>query len=367
MSIHENIQRALDRSVFESAWRNVHAGDGTIQRPQMDHLLSLFAPLAQSACPRTGEREVDLIAKSICQNSACYDDGGAYLLASIIERGANPAYAWFQKSENIDDRVPVPESLLQVAVSSSSKRAADLVQVLLKSGANPNDPDYNCVIGPLHTATQTKRLDIVEILLQYGADPNMMSAMDTTPLWHAIVEDFMEGFDILLLYGADIDFGANDGVSPLATAISAQRLRAKGRNEILVKELLERGADPSLGDFPIWTYALTPNCLHMLPMLLEKVPNIHAGCSPMHILVQRIECGNQWTKTQFNQAVDCMLRHGAKIDDIDQSGKTALEFARSTQVDRAVAWLEERVAELNANTLNESTQTVKAPGRGARL
>lgn len=367
MSIHQNIQRALDRFAFENAWRNIHSGSEEIQKPQIDYLIHLFAPLAQSACPRSGEREVDVLAKSICQNSARYEDGGVSLLASAIECGANPAYSWLQKSKHIDDKVPMPESLLEVAASSSSKHASDLVEILLKSGANPNDQNYNCVISPIHTAVQNKRLDILTLLLQYGADPNMMSAMGTTPLWHAVVEDFMEGVDVLIKYGADIDFGANDGVSPLATAISAQRLHAKGRSELVVKALLERGANPDIGDFPIWTYALTPNCLHMLPMLLEKVPDIRARCFPLHMLVMRIDHGNPWVKSEFNQAVECLLQHGANIDDVDKSGQTALELARSTQVECAVMWLEERVAELNANALNKSTQTVKLPGRGARL
>ena len=88
---------------------------------------------------------------------------------------------------------------------------ADVIEVLLKHGANVNAKD-NGGWTALHWAAKLGHADVVEVLLKHGADVNARDDRGWTALHVAGNADVAE---ILLQHGADINAKDNDGKTAL--------------------------------------------------------------------------------------------------------------------------------------------------------
>lgn len=132
---------------------------------------------------------------------------------------------------------------------------ADLkaVQVLLESGATPNERDdrgftpllWSCLRGAVG-----QQGPVVAALLSAGADPDAITASgDSNCLIWAVQSDALDLIDVLLEWGANVN-GVADGVTPLMVA-------AREGNGEVVTRLLQKGADPSIacGSFQAADYA----------------------------------------------------------------------------------------------------------------
>jgi uncharacterized protein len=148
------------------------------------------------------------------------------------------------------------------------------VNLVLKSGADPNAPDANGY-RPLMIASTGYRPDLVRLLLRYGADPNLPSRFGITPLTeaacigdaatlnrlpraHAQVDardvdgdtalhraaspmgrECPEVLQILIAHGAGVNAVDKDGMTPLHWAA---RCGAEQAGAVL----LDHGADPAV-------------------------------------------------------------------------------------------------------------------------
>ncbi|KAF5607388.1 ankyrin protein [Fusarium subglutinans] len=135
--------------------------------------------------------------------------------------------------------------LLFATLGVEGSKGMEVLRFLLESGISPDSTDpskYGC--SALHTAVREDHLDAVQLLLRSGADPNgkVEGTEDITldtPLNYAL--DWNADTEIakmLIESGADVNLGSE---KPLLQAVT----RRQG-DLVLVKHMLEAGADPKM-------------------------------------------------------------------------------------------------------------------------
>lgn len=192
---------------------------------------------------------------------------------------------------------------LQTAIAYSAK--VPVISILIDAGADVNARDkYGCTA--LHEALKKfDHFEIAKLLLAAGADVNAQDKEGRTPLIELIVNDqvwlgftkhsYEDFFSLLHDAGADISLCDNKGKSPLHFAINTEE-------SDMALILLEAGADPNARD----CYGTTP-------------------------IMRAVE----WSPSDEGDSLDtiCMhirqlLEYGADISAKDDSGFTALDYAR---------------------------------------
>ena len=101
---------------------------------------------------------------------------------------------------------------------ATRKGLADVAQLLLERGANPNLQDEGG-FTPLHGATSWGHTAIAQLLLDRGANPNLQNKYGETPLQAAAAEGHTAIARLLLERGANPNLQDEDGETPLDIAI----------------------------------------------------------------------------------------------------------------------------------------------------
>lgn len=175
-------------------------------------------------------------------------------------------------------------TLLHTAVVMDEK---DIVELLLREGANPNLP--YCGIPPICSAIVSNNKELISLLLKAGSDPNfMVEGYGNTQsfLWEAVFNNRdIEIIRMLIDASADVNAISDKGVSVLESGL------AIGNCEV-IELLLKSGANPNKQDV---TYGYT---LLMLAIIYNHL-----------------------------DIVKMLLQYGADPKIIAKDGKTALDFA----------------------------------------
>ncbi|XP_045200251.2 ankyrin repeat and SOCS box protein 13-like [Mercenaria mercenaria] len=128
------------------------------------------------------------------------------------------------------------------------KGRIDCVKVLLEEGANlaARDAWYQT---PLMYCMITQWYEIAEILLNHDRDVIDIGDMyGRTALHIAVKNAAIEGVELLLRYGAEVNNVDEKGITPLNSVCGDKEVSASDLVEI-VRLLLEAGADPNCKDF----------------------------------------------------------------------------------------------------------------------
>ena len=80
----------------------------------------------------------------------------------------------------------------------------DAVEATIANGAKLNELDRSGQ-SPLHLAVLTANINMVEILLKAGANPNTLSIEWVTPAWRAAKLGYEEIRDLLIAYGSQAE------------------------------------------------------------------------------------------------------------------------------------------------------------------
>jgi ankyrin repeat protein len=132
-----------------------------------------------------------------------------------------------------DQRIPLPPSVVRVALSKGHKnpsRRIEVVKLLLASGADINGEGGEA----LRTAMRQEDLVLVKFLLEAGADVNASNEHNSTPLHYAAFLGEIEFARLFLQAGARLDSRNSDGKTP------AQWAAFHGRKELA--KLLQQAA-----------------------------------------------------------------------------------------------------------------------------
>lgn len=120
-------------------------------------------------------------------------------------------------------------------IACAQREKADLVELLLKYGANPNIED-GYYETPLWKATFKNYKKTVILLLKYGANPDCYNYNYDTPLLRAAYNGFSEIAQILIEKKANVNCACKSGYTPLHWAFLFEHIK-------IVKLLLANGGD----------------------------------------------------------------------------------------------------------------------------
>jgi len=166
-------------------------------------------------------------------------------LKEILEQGANPNIF------SSDGDTPLIYSICELEFGGSD----DMIDVLLKYGADINGWDSAENVTPLIMALFNEEYEIVPKLVDAGADPNVSSGEGHSPLRLLVDGNKLELVELLLSRGGKktVDSpGAPDGLTPLGMA-------SKQLNLPMVELLLENGANSRyLDDYINLPYEIMP-------------------------------------------------------------------------------------------------------------
>src|SRR5579862_5416564 len=159
------------------------------------------------------------------------EDGLTMLSHAIGNQHIEIAKFLLEKEAELDTQDWMP---LFIAVFS---RLPEIVQLLLKKGADPNSKDR---MGrtPLHHAVEGDHTSIIKLLLQSGGKPDIKDEDGSTALHDAAKWAKLDNFELLLNTGTEPDPKNIYGDTPL---IAAARF---GKLEVVKQLLEEQRVDP---------------------------------------------------------------------------------------------------------------------------
>jgi ankyrin repeat protein len=286
----------------------------------------------------------------------------------------------------IEQGAPWPDSLANEAeLPPANPKAVSLVESLrtgdrqsfLKAVAQ--DPKLLNARGPEGStpfmyAVLYGDAPFIEQLLKKGADPNARNDARATSLMWAATN--LEKTRVLLAHGAEVNTVSADMRSPLMIAAGAPAGRP------IVRLLLERGANPNPTanppgeSSPLIQAAMAADAERM-QMLIDKGADVkkagatalavavNTNCSAcVDLLAQHNLDKDAYTMSlgmvvNFGslQTVKLMLDHGAEINAVDPSGRTALMYAAVSDLVpvEIVKMLIERGADVNARSQHKNS------------
>ena len=185
---------------------------------------------------------------------------------------------------------------------------ADVVQELLRRGADADKATTTEGCTPMFIASKNGHADVVKLLLEHGADVDMARTTDgTTPLIKASQKGHTDVVKLLLEHGADADKATTDvwGYTPLWVA------SCNGYTDV-VRLLLEHGADADKaitydGTTPLWEaseYGYTDVVQLLLEHGADANKEITEGVAPLYAA----------SHDGYADVVTLLLEHGADAD-----------------------------------------------------
>jgi len=109
-------------------------------------------------------------------------------------------------------------------LSAISNNNLSTLQILLKSGINPNIPVERGVCA-LSIAVLKQSIDMIKMLVEYGANVNLRDDKGDTPLMLSVIhQGSTEIPEFLILNGADVNNIAADGYSPTLLATYTENI-----------------------------------------------------------------------------------------------------------------------------------------------
>ncbi|KAK7981633.1 hypothetical protein PG996_009324 [Apiospora saccharicola] len=298
-------------------------------------------------------------------------EGRADIVADLLDAGANP-------------NLPGPKHMLWPAIhhtpclrlllarGADPKKAPGVMELaasinniesvrcLLKAGVDPN-AKKDGVYTPLCSSIRDNRADIFQLLLANGADPNVPAS--EYPAFKCVTHYRPQYLAPLVQAGADLnspkgiletavqsnnaealDWLLNAGVSPNdkvpKTGATALTTAIRDNRPELVDLLLSRGADPNVRgqDWPVCMAVKEPQILkRLLPALAE--PRAFKGVMEMAVVANQLE------------SIKLLLQSGVSVEDRNGGVFSPLTTA-----------IRERRKDIVRFLLDEANADVNAPG-----
>ncbi|MER0240410.1 hypothetical protein [Fulvimarina sp. MAC8] len=210
-----------------------------------------------------------------------------------------------------------------------------MLETLLASGASPDAPWDNGTTMLMWAGPESAR-----ILLRYGADPNYHAPDGTTPLHFTRSAAVAR---VLVEAGADVNAlaspnGRKSETDPVYTPLQASLMLGDLWGTELAKTLLELGADPSKRDgegYPTLGYATSVPAFELMrPYGLDPHERMPDGGTLLHRLYQQ-RGAIRATFPEEVAILDLLLAEGLDINAQNNVGQTILHLAAPNAIDAA--------------------------------
>ena len=133
-------------------------------------------------------------------------------LAAEFDRAAVAALL-LEHGAKVDVRDSRSNTALLIAAKSGY---ADVVEVLLRAGADPLAEEANYRDTAIYIAAMRGHLDVVKLIVSKGVDVNLRNSQTgETPLWVAAMESRVDVMEFLLSSGADPNIADSSGKTPI--------------------------------------------------------------------------------------------------------------------------------------------------------
>lgn len=217
-------------------------------------------------------------------------------------------------------------SAIEISLTLFAAANADCINLatkLLDRGASVDARD-RLGARPLSHAARAGHLDIVDLLLARGAPIDARNLAGSTALYFAAERGHAAIVQRLIDRGADVNLTGRSGASPVATAAYAGR-------DMVVRMLLAHGADGLKADDtgkPPIVYAAAGGQLGIVKQLLALNIDVNARyTNDLTLLMWASGPDEAVPEVQALDVVSYLLDSGAKVDDRDARGRTALMIA----------------------------------------
>lgn len=238
------------------------------------------------------------------------------------------------------------------------------VSMLIEAGADPNRKAKSGTTA-VASAALSGNWDVVELLVKKGANPNVRTVEGIyggwTPLMLAIATGETETAKFLMDNGADLSMKAPNGQGPLEIAMSISYGKEPKKGKEMVEELLSRGAEAkgktteAQGGVSLWHMAVSSGDEALFEKASAGKADVndkdHEGHTPLHYaVIMRKE-----------KAVERLLAEGAEIDAKDKAGFTPLNLLALNPKPPAITLalrqtVDEKRKELILKKLDESNE-----------
>jgi uncharacterized protein len=176
----------------------------------------------------------------------------------------------------------------------------------------------------LHHAVKATEPDVARLLLEHGADIELRDLSGATPLFLAIEANRPKAVALLIERGANVNSPGRSAVAPIAAA-------AFNGSERIVNLLLEKGADPNAADSTGKTaivYAVARGFTRIAERLLMAGVDVNARYgNGLTALMWAAGHANDVPDTDGVKTTELLLARGARLDEVDDRGRSALMMA----------------------------------------
>jgi ankyrin repeat protein len=207
--------------------------------------------------------------------------------------------------------------------SAADGNCIGLATELLDDGASVDARD-RFGARPLSHAARFGHLEMVDLLLARGAPTDARNLAGATALYFAAEGGHVSVAQRLMERGANVKFTGRSGISPVAAA-------AYAGSDGIVEALLVRGADERVPDDtgkPAIVYAAARARLDIVKRFLARSIDINARYPhDLTLLMWASGADEKVPETEAIKVVTYLLDAGARIDDRDARGRTALMIA----------------------------------------
>jgi uncharacterized protein len=210
-----------------------------------------------------------------------------------------------------------------VLFSAADRNCIGLATELLDYGASVDARD-RFGARPLSHAARFGNLEMVDLLLAHGAPIDARNLAGATALYFAAEGGHVSVAQRLMERGANVKLTGRGGISPVAAA-------AYAGSDAIVEALLAQGADERVPDDtgkPPIVYAAARARLDIVKRLLARSTDVNARYAhDLTLLMWASGADENVTEAEAIKVVTYLLDAGARIDDRDARGRTALMIA----------------------------------------
>jgi ankyrin repeat protein len=292
------------------------------------------------------------------------------LLAHGADVNAHSAVNKWERQNSAEPREKwLPLGGLTPLEFAARQGCAACIPVLVEKGADINATDQDG-ITPLLSALINGHYDAASVLLEKGANPNLADRTGRTPLYSAVDDHTMPASNRPSPKEIDNETTSLDLVKALLA--KSANVNAQLKQQVPYRTKLDRGDDTMLttGTTPLLRAAKAGD-ITVMKVLLEKGADpklaTRNGINPLMAAAglgskEEDTTGRRKTQADSIEAIKLCLQAGIDINAVDSRGQTALHGAAFWGFDEVVQFLAEHGAKLDMKDRNGKTPLDAAMG-----